>query len=378
MTEGIRFQRPTLPAGEAIERYLQLSRAERWFSNSGPCSELMRARLTDITGRPCVLVANATLGLIVSLAAVASRARVAARDVLVPSFAFAASAQSAVWNQLRPVFVDVDPDHWHLAPDALEAALDTRQGHVAAVVALSSFGTPPPPAVRKRWEALCADAGVALVVDSAAGFGAKAEDGVPIGAQGDVEVVSFHALKPLSAGEGGAVFCRHEALAEEVARIANFAFDDDHVVTRADALNAKLSEPAAAIALASLDELETSLASRCERAVEILDRLPENFQRQVGYTRGTWQFVPVAAPDAAARTAVLREAEQRRIGLRTYYDPLHLMPAFADCERADELEVTETLACRMLSLPMATDLEPSEIAAIADLVRAGSHASVYT
>ena len=243
MSGPIRFQAPTFPASDAIERYFRLAREARWFTNFGPCDELLRSRLAEATGRPCVLVANATLGLIVAIAALRRRAPAGATEVLVPSFAFAASAQCAVWNGLDPVFVDVAPDHWQLDPDSLALALDERRGRVAAVVALSSLGVPPPHAVRRRWESACAEAGVPLVVDSAAGFGALAADGVPVGAQGDAEVVSFHALKPLSTGEGGAVFCRDEELAAEVTSLINFSFDPRHQVQRPDALNAKLSEP---------------------------------------------------------------------------------------------------------------------------------------
>jgi dTDP-4-amino-4,6-dideoxygalactose transaminase len=183
-------------------------------------------------------------------------------------------------------------------------------------------------------------------------------------------------LKPVSAGEGGAVFCRDEALAELVAHLANFAFDDRHQVTRPDGLNAKISEPAAAIALASLDELPSSLAARRRHAQVVLSLLPDDFKQQVEYEQGTWQFVPVAAPDAHTRASVLEEAARRGIGLRTYYDPLHLMPAFAGWPRADDLAVTEDLGARMLSLPMAVDLDNQEISAVVEMVQAGAHAVV--
>lgn len=368
MSRPIRFQAPQFPSSDAIEAYFELARTRRWFSNFGPCDELLTSRLREATGRPCVLVANATLGLIAAIAALRDDEEVAATEALMPSFAFAASAQCAVWNGLAPVFVDVDDHHWHLDPDALEAALDSRQGRVAVVIALSSFGVPPPPAVRERWQSLCREAGVPLIVDSAAGFGATAADGVPIGAQGDVEVVSFHALKPVSAGEGGAVFCRDEALARRVKDLVNFTFDEDHQVQSARGLNAKMSELAAAVALASLDGLEAALRAKHEFASAIRARLPEGFRMQEGHAAGTWQFFPVAAPDAHTRLATLAEAGRRDIGVRTYYDPLHLMPGFAMFDKADGLETTMELSSRMLSLPLAPDLDVADIDAIVALV----------
>ena len=237
------------------------------------------------------------------------------------------------------------------------------------VVALSSFGVPPPSVVTQRWEALCRESQVPLIVDSAAGYGAEAADGVRIGCQGDAEVVSFHALKPVSAGEGGAVFCRDEATAQKVKQLANFAFDDRHQVTRADGLNAKLSEYAAAIALASLDDLPASLAIRRNLALQIVSRLGADFGQQTGNLCGTWQFVPIAATTHETRIAIVDEAARREIGVRTYYDPLHLMPGFSAFDCADDLTVTEDLGKRMLSLPMAVDLADAEISAIGDMIQ---------
>jgi dTDP-4-amino-4,6-dideoxygalactose transaminase len=360
----IRFQRPSFPAAAAIERYLSAAREERWFSNFGPCCRLLHDRLSQAVGCDAIPVVNATLGLIVAIAALRRRTSPNAVEALVPSFAFAASAQAAIWNGLEPVFVDVDPEHWHLSPDALDWAVHERPGKIAVVIALSSFGTPPPPSVRTQWESVCKEAGIPLLVDSAAGFGAQAADGRPIGAQGDAEVISFHAVKPLAVGEGGAVCSRDPELSAEILRRIQFGFDEGRRVTRRHGINAKLSEPSAAIALAALDDFPRALGARRAAAARIIERLPPGFEAQSEHELGTWQFVPIKAPDPARRDAVLASA-QGVVELRTYYEPLHSMPAFVTTQRAGELSTTEDLAGRMLSLPMADDLTDAEIDEIA-------------
>lgn len=365
--EKLRFQRPTFPTAEAIERYFAAAREERWFSNRGPCWRQLRERLAAATGCECVPVANATLGLMVAIAALRTR-RPHARAALVPSFAFAASAQAAVWNGLEPVFADVDAAHWHLSPRALDDALAQRADELAIVIALSSFGTPPPPEVRAHWEESCAAAGLPLLVDSAAGFGARAADGCPIGAQGDAEVVSFHAVKPLALGEGGAVFTRDAELGTEILSLIEFAFDEHKAVLRLNGLNAKMPEQIAAVGLAALDQLESALSARRVVAERILEVLPETFEPQLGSELGTWQFVPVAAPTADVRDDILARA-RGTVEVRRYYEPLHEMPAFAACPRADELAVTENLSSRILSLPLATDFEADEIDLVARLLQ---------
>ena len=364
----IRLQRPTFPSSDAIERYFSLARERHWYSNDGPCLELLRDRLRERTGCWALPVANGTLGLVVAVAALSRRHP--GRDVIVPSFTFAATAQAVAWNGLRPVFVDVDAGSWHLCPEALGQVLAERGGDVSIVLACSSFGTPPPVAVRTAWEEACRDAGVPLLVDSAAGFGAEAEDGVPIGAQGDAEVVSFHATKPLAIGEGGAVLSRDQGLVAEMARLANFAFDGGHVPQDPRGINAKLDELHAATALAALDDLDLALKLRRARALELLGRVAPGLRPGDGHELGTFQLVPVVASSADARKEVLRRAEGR-VELRTYHQPLHRSPAFAAMPTMGDLPVTLDLAARILSLPMYQDMTDDELDGIVAAVSLG-------
>ena len=94
-------------------------------------------------------------------------------------------------------------------------------------------------------------------------------------------------------------------------------------------------------------------------------------QAQAGHEHGVWQFVPLAAEEPAERDAVLAAAAGR-VELRTYYGALHRTAAFRAYDRAGPLAVTESLADRMLSLPMATDLAPAELDLVVQVVAEGS------
>ncbi len=367
----VRFQRPSLPPAERIERHLARSRAAHWISNGGPCWQLLRDALAERTGAYCVPVASGTLGLMAAVAAVrAASPATSPRTALLPSFTFPATAQAAAWAGLEPRLLDVDPGHWHLSPDQLEHELWERGEQVALVIAVSSFGTPPPPGVRCRWEAACADAGVPLIVDSAAGFGAVGADGVPIGCQGDVEVVSFHATKPFGIGEGGAVFTRDSALCERLELLVNFGLGADRSVQLPLGLNGKMSELHAATALAVLEEFDALLDARRTAAATLRDAADPSIAWQAECERSTWQFVPALHPDAAAaQRTEARSAE--RVETRRYYLPLHRMAAVRDAAVADGgLAVTDALAARLVCLPMAADLTAAELARVADALGA--------
>ena len=358
----VRFQRPAFPPSEAIERSFAVARERRWFSNRGACERELAERLSSRTGAVCLPVSSGTTGLLLAARALGTRTR--GTVAVVPSFTFPATVQSLVWAGFEPVFVDVDPDAFHLDPEALAESIEEWGGRLGLVLACSAFGTPPPPATREAWASLCSDAGVPLLVDSAAGFGAVCADGVPIGCQGDVEVVSFHITKPFGIGEGGGVFTRNHELAAEMAALANFSFDAHRQARSLYGLNAKLDELHAAVGLAVLDDFDDVLRRRREASTHLLSLLDNSLVPQRGHELGTRQFVPVVAQDSAHRQRIMRAATGV-VELRTYYDPLHLMPAFQGLPRLGALSVTEELGRRIISLPMANDFTNEESAVVA-------------
>jgi dTDP-4-amino-4,6-dideoxygalactose transaminase len=368
----IRFQAPQIPPAREIEKYFKLAEEARWYSNRGPCHDLLVQRLERYLGPGvhCVPVANATLGLMVAIRALVG-SRPPRREVLMPSFTFAATADAVVWAGLEPVFVDVDPDCWHLDPAALESALSARAGSVGLVFAASTFGMPPPVAQREAWERVAAEAGVPLLVDSAAGFGAVNENDERLGRQGDVEIFSFHATKPFAIGEGGLVTTSDVELARRVGRMTNFGFEAG-VVHDDIGLNAKLAEWPAATALTVLDGFEEVLTARRATAAEMLSAAePHGFVRQGHAPGAAWQFVSVLAPSPDVRDAVLDASRNANIEVRSYFNvPLHRMPAFASAPVVGELRVTDDLATRVLSLPMANDLAAEASDAIVESLAA--------
>jgi dTDP-4-amino-4,6-dideoxygalactose transaminase len=367
--EKIPFQRPSLPSAAQIGRYFDLSRAEGRFSNGGPCWRLLRERLADRVGAYCVPVASGTVGLMSAIACVLEDSSGGGSGALLPSFTFPATAQAALWSGLMPKLIDIDPRHWHIDASLLETMLHDQRGELRIVLSVSAFGTPPPSETRVRWERACHSAGLPLIIDSAAGFGAIADDGTPVGAQGDVEIVSFHATKPFAIGEGGAVFTRSRTLRDRLELAINFGLAPDRSLSLARGLNGKMSELHAATALAVLDEFDTIIAGRLQTVTHIRAQSARDVTWQEGCERSTWQFIPVALVDSGHRMSAAR-SHQDRIELRTYYEPLHEMAAFRHWPIADgELPRTEALHRRILCLPMANDLTDFEMAAIAAVLR---------
>ncbi len=368
--ERIRFQHPELPPVEEVLAYFERSREARWFSNGGPCASELTARLEERLGSDtrCVLVANATLGLMAALRAACGEPT-ERRLVVTPSYTFTATACAIRWAGFEPLFVDVDPRHWQLDPVQLEQALAARAGEIAGVLACAAFGTAPPPEVRAAWRELAAAHDVALLIDSAPGFGTLDLHGRPLGGLGDTEIFSFHATKPFAIGEGGMVATADPELAARIASLINFGLDETRISAEAG-LNAKLSELHAATGLAALDRFDDVLAAR-RRVAGALRQATSGCRLtlQAGSGLSTWQFFQALAPDAERREAVLDAAREVGVEARTLHaPPLHRHPAFAAAARHGTLAVTDDLAARSLSLPLANDMPAHAVARVAEAV----------
>jgi dTDP-4-amino-4,6-dideoxygalactose transaminase len=364
----IRFQRPELPPLEAVAEYFRRSEEIRWFSNGGPCAIALAERVGDRLGGDVhvVPVASATAGLVGALRGALGKPG-DAKLVITPSYTFTATGGAIRIAGYEPLFVDVDPRGWQLDPELVAGALDAHAGEVAGVLACANFGTAPAPEVRAAWRAACARHGVPLLLDSAPGFGSLDIHGRPLGGLGDTEVFSFHATKTFAIGEGGAVVTPDAELAERVTRLINFGLKPGTRISTEDGFNGKLSELHAAVGLAALDRFDDVLARRRSHVQE-LRRLTAGtgLTYQAGAGASTWQYLQCLAPDDAAREAVLATAAELAVEVRTLHDPpLHRHPAYADARRFGSLAVTEALAARSLSLPIANDLTEAEIERIA-------------
>ncbi|HYU99860.1 MAG TPA: aminotransferase class I/II-fold pyridoxal phosphate-dependent enzyme, partial [Pyrinomonadaceae bacterium] len=216
----------------------------KWLSNMGPYEREFEQRIADLIGtKHCIAMCNATVALEIAI-----RALGFAGEVLVPSFTFVATAHALQWQQITPVFCDIDPETHCLDPRSVERMITPRTtgiigvhlwGHASDIEELAEIAT------RNN---------LGLLFDAAHAFGCS-HRGQMIGNFGDAEVFSFHATKFFNTFEGGAVVTNNDELAGKIRLMKNFGFADyDEVIYIGT--NGKMNEVSAAMGLASLDSLE--------------------------------------------------------------------------------------------------------------------------
>lgn len=301
-----------------------------------------------------VAVSNGTSALIVGLRATGIGA---GDDVIVPSFTFAATANSVAIVGANLVFAEVDESTYCLTADTIERALTPQ---VRAVIPVHLYGHPAPMAEIQ----IFADAhGISVFEDAAQAHGTRS-DGRAVGALGSFGAFSFYPTKNMTTGEGGMITTNDPEIAAHARLLRNqgmsIRYHHDVIGT-----NERMTEIAAAIGLCQLERIE-DWNDRRQANADSYDKLlvPEAQppQRPIGGRHVFHQYT-IRPPDRAVTIAALEAAG---IGYGIYYPiPTHRQPPYA--ERV-ELPVTDRLANEVLSLPIRPDLTAPEIERVADVV----------
>lgn len=342
------YIRASLPPVTEWAPLLAESYAAARFSNFGPLHERLAALLEAefaAAGYAVVPASNATSALTAALIALGIDG-----EVVIPAFTFPATLHAVLAAGCEPVVCDVDEQSWELSLPNLEVLLDS--GRVRAVMPVRAFGFVRP---QTQLVEACVSAGRSLIWDAAAAFGSRkrrAQIGSP---RGEIEVVSFHATKAISSGEGGAIFVPREH-APALRRAVNFGLAADR--SFGDGLNAKLDEVRSAIALASLARADGEMGVRAEVASRYQAALaPHHRLVQLPANPGAtpWQTFPVLFRTSAARLFVEGQLAESGVETRRYYFPA-LRSGYTGRHRErirwTDTPVADSLAERMLCLPV--------------------------
>ena len=251
------------------------------YLTCGPRIEQLEQKLCEVTGaKYCVAVSNGTAALhIAAMAAGVSEGD----EVITTPITFAASANCALYCGARPVFADINPDTYNIDPDSIRRCITDK---TRAVVAVDFTGQ----AVElDEIRAICKEHNLILIEDAAHSIGTK-YNGQPIGSIADMTTFSFHPVKTVTAGEGGAVTTNDPVLYQKLllARTHGITRDRSQMVHPTDdpwyneqvgfGYNYRLTEFQAALLISQLKKLE-AFSKRRKEIVKMYDeafsQLPE-------------------------------------------------------------------------------------------------------
>lgn len=323
------------------------------FLTCGPKVEAFEAELCELTGAGyAAAVSNGTAALHVACLA----AGIGPGDeVITTPITFAATANAVLYCGGTPVFADIDPETYEINPLSIESKITHK---TKAVITVDFTGQACDyDAIR----AVCRKHGLLLIEDAAHSIGTRYR-GIPVGKIADLTTFSFHPVKTVTAGEGGAVLAQDAALAERVKLFAR------HGITREKGLlrdqgnsgwyyeqqllgyNYRLTDLQCALAISQLKKLDQFAARRRELAEQydrLLGAIPEvRLQKETDGSE-TVRHLYILRLDFSGLSCTRKEIydalQAENIGVNVHYIPVYYFPYYQQlgyqkglCPRAEE------------------------------------------
>ena len=356
---------PYLPPLEEFIPYLEKIWETKKLTNGGPFHQQLEKALCEFLGvEHIALFTNGTLGLVTALQAL----RVTGEVITTP-YSFVATAHSLLWNGIKPVFADIDPDTLNLDPGRIEAAITPQ---TTAIMPVHCYGRP---CDVEAIQQIADNYNLHVIYDAAHAFGVRFPS-KSILMHGDLSVLSFHATKVFTTFEGGAIVCPDAKTKQRIDHLKNFGFVDEVTVV-APGINGKMSEWNAALGLLQLKYFDQAIARRKRIDASYRGQLSDVPgirclpQANKGSTNYAYFPILVESDYAVGRDALYRELKDNDVHPRRYFYPLISdFPMYRGLPSAhrDNLPVASRIAEQVLCLPIYPALSEADLERIVRVV----------
>ncbi|MCH7720379.1 MAG: DegT/DnrJ/EryC1/StrS family aminotransferase [Planctomycetes bacterium] len=286
-------------------------------------------------------------------------------EVITTPFSFVASANCALFEGARPVFVDIDSDTWNIDPSRIEPAVTQR---TRALIPVDVFGQiadmDPIRAVAQRHD-------LYVIEDSCEALGGRYK-GRRAGSLGDAGVFGFYPNKQMTTGEGGMIVTDDADLADQLRSIRNQGRGTAGRWLSHERLgyNFRLSDINCALGIVQLERIEAILAARKRVADSYRARLTDEsriiMQTISSDVEMSWFVFVIRLTDDYSRDnrdRMLEALRAQHIGCSDYFAPIHLQPFYREQfgHRDGDFPVCEALAARTIALPFFGQMTEAQI-----------------
>ena len=367
-TENIYVTRPVFPTIEEVTKKLEDIWLAKWLTNNGPQHYMLEKELCEFLKVPYLsLFNNGTIALIVACQSLRLQG-----EVITTPFTFAATPHVLSWNNIRPIFCDVDDKTMNIDANKIESMITPQ---TTAILAVHVFGTPCD--VEKIQEV--ADRyGLKVIYDAAHAFGVEI-DNIGIGNFGDISMFSFHATKLYHTVEGGALTHNDKNLKARIDLLKNFGIkNEDEVVM--PGINGKLDEIRAAIGRIMLNYVEGERNKRIAlheiyndeladvEGIKLMPTVDKNIKLN-------YQYYVIRIDEkifGRSRDYVYDEFKNYNVYTRKYFHPLcsdFTCYRQLNSARVENLPIANKIGEQVLSMPMYGDLTADDVRKICAILK---------
>jgi dTDP-4-amino-4,6-dideoxygalactose transaminase len=358
MKKSIYVTQPYLPPLKEFIPYLEKIWENKILTNGGPFHQQLEKALCEYLGvEHIALFTNGTIALVTALQAL----RITGEVITTP-YSFVATSHSLLWNGIKPVFVDIDPNTLNLDPAKIEAAITPQ---TTAIMPVHCYGhSCDVEAIQK----IADNYNLKIIYDAAHAFGVQDAQG-SILRHGDLSVLSFHATKVFNTFEGGAIVCPDAKTKVRIDQLKNFGHVGEVNVV-APGINGKMSEFNAALGLLQLKYVDQAIVWRKEIDAAYRVRLKDvkgiSCLNDSGEKVANYSYFPilVGANYPISRDDLYQKLKDNGIHPRRYFYPLisdFPMYRGLPSSHRENLPAATAAAQQVLCLPIYPDLDMSVI-----------------
>ena len=357
---------PYLPDLKEFYPYLEAIWESKNLTNGGVFHQQLEDELCRHLGVKYIsLFTNGTVALVVALQALGIKG-----EVITSPYSFVATTNSLLWNNITPVFADIDPISMNLDPAKIESAITKN---TQAILPVHCYGTP---CDVERIQEVANKHKLKIIYDAAHAFGVDV-NGQSLLNYGDLSILSFHATKIFNTFEGGAIISHSPEMKRRIDQLKNFGFVDEVTVVESG-INGKMSEINAAFGLLQLKYTKevffdrkrvATLYNQCFEGVDGI-AIPKNNLSDAS----NHSYYPILLKPnfGVSRDALYERLKSDGVFSRRYFYPLiSEFPMYKNypSSASSNLPVATKIANEVLCLPIYPDLSDDNVLSIAEIIK---------
>lgn len=359
--------RPNVGNRERLMERINNILDRRWLTNNGPYVQEFEQRVAELLDvKHCIAMCNGTIALEIAI-----RAMDLSGEVIMPSYTFIATAHALQWQQITPVFCDIQEYPHNIDPNRIEGLITPK---TSAIIGVHAWGIP---CDAEAIQEIAQRHSLKVMYDAAHAFGCS-HGGQMIGSFGEAEVFSFHATKFVNTFEGGAVVTNSDELAKKIRLMKNFGFVGEDEVGHVGT-NGKMSEISAAMGLTSLESMHEFIDvnyanyKQYERCLEDVPGV--GLLRYNEHEKNNYQYIIAEVDEELAgisRDDIITALRAQDVLARRYFYPgCHNMEPYRSFFPHARLllPVTERVARRVIVLPTGTSMDDESIARVCGIIQ---------
>lgn len=345
-----------LPTIEAYQSYLNRAWEKVWLTNRGELTVELENKIKDkYKINNIIITNNGTIPLQIALKLLGNQG-----EIITTPFSYVATTSAILWENCKPVFVDIHPEYLCIDETKIEAAITTK---TTAILATHVFGNP---CEVNAIEKIAKKHNLFVIYDAAHCFGVSYNNN-SIFNYGDVTTCSFHATKIFHTGEGGAMFCNDKNLFHKLFYSHNFGHNGP-LSFHGLGINAKISELQSAMGLAVFDNLEHIFNER-KKVVDFylknLDLTKLSIMKIRENTEWNYSYFPVIFNSEEELLNVQQKLNEAQIFPRRYFYPsLNTI----DFVKGETMPISESIASRIVCLPLYVGLNTEQLKQITEII----------